>query len=94
MSLTSNPLLQDFNEAPFNTIKDEHFKPAFIEAIQINRNEIDAITNNTEAPTFQNTIAALDYSGQQLDRISSVFFNLNSAETSEAIQKIATSYRF
>ena len=89
MSLTSNPLLQDFNEAPFNTIKDEHFKPAFIEAIQINRNEIDAITNNTEAPTFQNTIAALDYSGQQLDRISSVFFNLNSAETSEAIQKIA-----
>ena len=89
MSLTSNPLLQDFNEAPFNAIKDEHFKPAFIEAIQINRNEIDAITNNTEAPTFQNTIAALDYSGQQLDRISSVFFNLNSAETSEAIQKIA-----
>ena len=89
MSLTSNPLLQDFNEAPFNTIKDEHFKPAFIEAIQINRNEIDAITNNTETPTFQNTIAALDYSGQQLDRISSVFFNLNSAETSEAIQKIA-----
>lgn len=89
MSLTSNPLLQDFNEAPFNTIKDEHFKPAFIEAIQINRNEIDAITNNTEAPTFQNTIAALDYSGQQLGRISSVFFNLNSAETSEAIQKIA-----
>ncbi|ANH60135.1 M3 family metallopeptidase [Dokdonia donghaensis] len=89
MSLTSNPLLQDFNEAPFNTIKDEHFKPAFIEAIQINRNEIDAITNNTEAPTFQNTIASLDYSGQQLDRISSVFFNLNSAETSEAIQKIA-----
>ncbi len=89
MSLTSNPLLQDFNEAPFNNIKDEHFKPAFMEAIQINRNEIDAITNNTEAPTFQNTIAALDYSGQQLDRISSVFFNLNSAETSEAIQKIA-----
>ena len=43
----------------------------------------------TEAPTFENTIEALDYSGEQLDRVSSVFFNLNSAETNDEIQKIA-----
>ncbi len=53
------------------------------------RAEIDAITSNTDAPSFENTIEALEFSGQQLDRISSVFFNLNSAETNEEIQKIA-----
>ena len=89
MSLTNNPLLQAFNEAPFSTIKDEHFKPAFEEAIRLSRKEIDDIATSDEPATFTNTIAALDYAGQQLDRISSVFFNLNSAETSEAIQKIA-----
>lgn len=53
------------------------------------RKEIDAITNNKETPTFENTIEALEFSGQQLDRISSVFFNLNSAETNKEIQQIA-----
>ncbi len=86
---TKNPLLEPFNEAPFSKIKDEHFKDAFIEAITLSRKEIDIITDNPEPPTFQNTIAALDYSGKQLDRISSVFFNLNSAETNDTIQKIA-----
>lgn len=89
MSLTKNPLLQNFNEAPFSKIKTEHFKPAFIQAIQLSHTEIDNITNNSEKPTFSNTIAALDYAGAQLDRISSIFFNLNSAETTEEIQKIA-----
>lgn len=89
MSLTSNPLLQSFNEAPFNQIKEDHFKPAFEEAIQLSRKEINNITSQTAPATFQNTIAALDYSGQQLDRISSIFFNLNSAETTDTIQKIA-----
>lgn len=89
MSLTSNPLLQSFNEAPFTQIKEDHFKPAFEEAIQLSRKEIDNITSQTAPATFQNTIASLDYSGQQLDRISSIFFNLNSAETTDAIQKIA-----
>lgn len=89
MLLTSNPLLQPFNEAPFTQIKEEHFKPAFEKAIQLGRKEIDIITSQVVPATFKNTIAALDYSGQQLDRISSIFFNLNSAETTETIQKIA-----
>ncbi|MEP5546975.1 MAG: M3 family peptidase, partial [Maribacter dokdonensis] len=84
-----NPLLSPFDTAPFSKIKNEHFKPAFLQSIEEARAEIDAITENTDAPTFENTIEALEFSGQQLDRISSVFFNLNSAETNEDIQKIA-----
>jgi len=84
-----NPLLEKFDTAPFTKIKNEHFKPAFLQAMKDARAEIDAITSNAEAPTFENTIEALEFSGQQLDRISSVFFNLNSAETNEEIQKIA-----
>ncbi|WP_339628451.1 M3 family metallopeptidase [uncultured Maribacter sp.] len=84
-----NPLLSPFDTAPFSQIKNEHFKPAFLKSIENARKEIDAITSNTEKPTFENTIEALEFSGQQLDRISSVFFNLNSAETNEEIQKIA-----
>ncbi|HEA21579.1 MAG TPA: M3 family peptidase [Pricia antarctica] len=84
-----NPLLAKFDTAPFSQIENEHFKPAFLQAIDDARSEIDAITSSTENPSFQNTIEALEFSGQQLDRISSVFFNLNSAETNENIQKIA-----
>ena len=84
-----NPLLTPFDTAPFSKLKNEHFMPAFTQAIAATRAEIDAITENIEAPTFANTIEALDFSGQQLDRISSVFFNLNSAETNEEIQNIA-----
>ncbi|MDX5583789.1 MAG: M3 family metallopeptidase [Aureibaculum sp.] len=89
----SNPLLQKFKSkhttAPFSKIKNEHFKPAFKEGIKRAKAEIDTITNNTEVPTFKNTIEALDFSGYTLDRLSSVFFNLNSAETNDEIQKIA-----
>ncbi|WP_375325340.1 M3 family metallopeptidase [Flagellimonas sp. GZD32] len=85
----NNPLLEPFNEAPFSKIKNEHFKPAFLQAIEDAKKEIDDITSNPEEPTFENTVVALDFAGQQLDRISSVFFNLNSAETNEEIQKIA-----
>ena len=84
-----NPLLTPFDTAPFSKIKNKHFKPAFLTAIAEARKEIDLIAENTESPTFENTIEALDFAGQQLDRISSVFFNLNSAETNEEIQKIA-----
>ena len=86
---TSNPLLHYFDTAPFSKIKNEHFKPAFLQAMEDARAEIDAITSITDSPTFENTIEALEFSGHQLDRISSVFFNLNSAETNEDIQKIA-----
>ena len=84
-----NPLLQPFDTAPFSKIRNEHFKPAFEQAIEQARSEIDTITENSDPASFENTIEALDYAGQQLDRISSVFFNLNSAETNEEIQKIA-----
>ena len=84
-----NPLLQAFDQAPFSQIKNEHFKPAIIEAIAIARAEIDTVAENTAPPNFENTIAALDYAGHQLDRVSSVFFNLNAAETNPEIQRIA-----
>ena len=84
-----NPLLTQFDTAPFSQIRNEHFKPAFEKAIEQARGEIDEICQNSSPASFENTIEALDYAGKQLDRISSVFFNLNSAETNEDIQKIA-----
>lgn len=77
------------NTAPFAQIKVEDFKPAFDVAIAEARAEVDAIANSAEAPTFENTIEALEFSGQVLDRVSSIFFNLNSAETTDEIQQIA-----
>ncbi len=77
------------NSAPFSQIKLEDYHPAFIENIAKAKAEIDAIINNHEAPTFENTIVALDFSGEPLDRLSSIFFNLNSAETCDEMQKIA-----
>ena len=84
-----NPLLEPFDAAPFSKIKNEHFKPAFQEAIAKAKAEIDSITSNEEAPTFENTLEALEFAGETLSRVSSIFFNLNSAETNEEIQKIA-----
>ena len=77
------------NTAPFSQIKLEDYQPAFIENIAKAKAEIDAIINNPEVPTFENTIVALDFSGEPLDRLSSIFFNLNSAETCDEMQKIA-----
>ncbi|WP_395052368.1 M3 family metallopeptidase [Flavobacterium sp.] len=86
-------LTQKFNTkydtAPFSQIKMEDYKPAFIENIIAAKAEIDTIINNSETPTFSNTIEALEFSGNALDRLSSIFFNLNSAETSDEMQKIA-----
>ncbi|WP_299532161.1 M3 family metallopeptidase [Ulvibacterium sp.] len=84
-----NPLLSPFDAAPFSKIRNEHYKPAFLKAMEDARKEIDAITDNPNAPTFENTIEALEFTGQHLDRVSSLFFNLNSAETNPEIQKIA-----
>ena len=84
-----NPLLQDFNTAPFTKITSEDYKPAIKKGIEIAKAEIDAIVNTNEAPTFENTTEALDYTGEKLNRITSIFFNLNSAETNDDIQKIA-----
>lgn len=84
-----NPLLQNFETAPFSQIKNEHFKPAIISAIDLARLEIEKIVTSQEAPNFENTIEALEFSGRQLDLVTNIFFNLNSAETNEEIQKIA-----
>ena len=84
-----NPLLQDFNTAPFSKISNDNYKPAIQKGIEIAKLEIDAITDNSNDPTFENTTVALDFSGEKLNRITSIFFNLNSAETNDEIQKIA-----
>jgi len=84
-----NPLLQNFNTAPFSKISSDHFKPAIKKAIEIAKKEIDAIVTNPDTPTFENTTVALDFTGEKLNRITSIFFNLNSAETSDEIQEIA-----
>lgn len=88
-----NVLTQKFNTkydtAPFSKIKNEDYLPAFQEAISEAKKEIDIIVDNQNTPDFDNTIAAMSYSGEKLDRISSIFFNLNSAETNDELQKIA-----
>ena len=58
---------------PFDKLKTEHYKPAFEAGIEEHNKEIDAIVNNPEAPTFENTIAALDYSGGLLNRVAGIF---------------------
>lgn len=89
MSVLLSKFITKHNTAPFSQIKIEDYVPAFQEGIKLAKAEIDAIVNNPEAPTFENTIVAMDFSGDILDRLSSVFFNLNSAETNDEMQKIA-----
>jgi peptidyl-dipeptidase Dcp len=89
MKILTTKFNTKYDTAPFSKIKNEDFLPAFIEGIALAKAEIDAIVANKETPTFENTIEALDFSGYTLDRLSSIFFNLNSAETNDEIQKIA-----
>jgi Zn-dependent oligopeptidase len=89
MSILTQYFKTKYNTAPFSQIKNEDYLPAFQEGIALAKAEIDAIVNNPEKPTFGNTIETLAFSGNTLDRISSIFFNLNSAETSDEMQKIA-----
>jgi peptidyl-dipeptidase Dcp len=87
-----NPLLEawsgPFGAPPFGAIKPEHFRPAFARAFAAHRAEIDAIAANPAPATFDNTIAAFERSGHGLDRVSSVFFNLAGADTSDEIEAI------
>lgn len=89
MTLLTKQFATKFETAPFSQIKMEDYQPAFEENIKAAKAEIDAIINNPATPTFENTSEALDFSGNALDRLSSIFFNLNSAETSDEMQKIA-----
>ena len=89
----ANPFLEKystpFETPPFDTINISHYKPAIEEAIESAREEIKNITENPDPPSFENTIAALDRTGDTLGRVTSVLFNLNSAETSKDLQQIA-----
>ncbi|MBF6628566.1 MAG: M3 family metallopeptidase [Proteiniphilum sp.] len=88
-----NPFLKPYATphatAPFSQITIEHFEPAFDKAIAENQAEIDLIANNTEAPTFQNTIEAMEHSGEMLNRVSSVFFNLLGSESNDEMMEIS-----
>ncbi len=89
----NNPLLSKFTTPygvpPFDKIKPEHFLPAFNEAIKKHEAEIEKIIKNKKPADFKNTIEALEYSGELLNDISTIFFNLNSANTNKDLQKIA-----
>ncbi len=88
----NNPLLHAWDEPfglpPFERIRPEHFAPAFKEAMAAHRAEIDRIANASAAPTFDNTIAALDRSGRLLTRTEQLFFNLTASETSPELQAV------
>jgi len=88
----SNPLLATWNTLhqtpPFDEIENKHFIPAFDAALKEARDEVDKIIEDKAEPTFENTIIALEKSGERLSKIRSVLFNLNSAETSDEIQSI------
>lgn len=89
----TNPLLEQpntpFGVPAFDKVKIEHYLPAFEEAIRQNKAEIDAIVNNEDAPTFENTIVALDRSGLLLDRVTGVFFNVLEADGNDEMNSIA-----
>ncbi|MBO6494627.1 MAG: M3 family metallopeptidase [Roseivirga sp.] len=91
--MNTNPLLNSStthnNPPAFSKITNDHFKPAFEKLIEESKKEIDEIVNQADSPSFDNTVVQLEASGKQLDRVSAIFFNLNSAETNDEMQAIA-----
>ena len=89
----NNPLLikstLPYGAPQFDKIENQHYIPAFKQAIEEGKAEVDAIVNNTEVPTFKNTIEALEYAGETLNSISHIFYNLLEANTNEEMQNIA-----
>ena len=89
----TNPFLQPYNTpydtTPFDRIKISDYEPAIREGMRVEDEEIKAITENTEEPDFGNTILALEHSGKLLDKVTTVFFNLMSAETNDELDAIA-----
>ncbi|RZT95694.1 peptidyl-dipeptidase Dcp [Ancylomarina subtilis] len=88
-----NPLLRPFDTvhhtAPFSQIEMAHYMPAFVEGIKLAKEDVDQIANNPEAASFENTIEAMEFIGELLDQVSSVFFNLNHADTCDEMQALA-----
>lgn len=95
-TLANNPFMKKSSlqyQAPeFDKIKDEHFKPAFDFGLKQNISEIEKIANNTETPTFENTVLALEKSGEVLKRAQIVFYNLTGSNTNPTLQKIEEEY--
>lgn len=89
MSILTQHFETVHNTAPFSKINNKDYIPAFDQAIASTRTEIDAIANAVEPATFENTIAALAFSGMPLDRLSTIFFNLHAAETNDELEQIA-----
>ena len=93
MAKGGNPFLgkytTPFGIPPFEQIKVEHYKPAFIKGMEEHKKEIDAIVNNKKTATFENTIAALDRCGELLNKVASVFYGQNSACTSDEMQAVS-----
>lgn len=91
--MEENPLLQPaatpYDLPPFDRIELQHYEPAFEQALAVARDEIKTITENPAAPTFENTIAALERSGRLMDDILTIFFALHNAETSDEMDVIA-----
>jgi len=79
-----------FQTPTFSTITIDSYMPAFVSSMKEHAKEVSEIVNNSEKPNFNNTIAALDYSGAKLNKVSSVFYNLSSAETNDEMNKLAT----
>ncbi len=90
---SNNPFFKDwdtpFGMPPFDSIKNEHFRPAFEQAIKHSKAEIQALAESSEAPTFENTIEAMEYGGKDLTKVANVFFNLTSAHTNPELQAIS-----
>ena len=88
-----NPLLQEsplpYGAPQFDKIRNEHYLPAFEQAIAEAKAEIDGIVANPEAPTFANTIEALEFAGGTLERVAGIFYNLMEADTDDEMQEIA-----
>ena len=91
-----NPLRADFKTPfatpPFDEIEEKHFLPAINDALAEAREEIRTIAENQDSPSFNNTVEALEYAGENVSRIAEIFYNLNSAETNEEIQKLAREF--
>lgn len=89
----TNPFLSEFTNEygapPFDKIKIEHYEPAFLKGIEEQNKNIEAIINNPEAPTFENTIVALDNSDAILSRVGGVFFNITEAESNDSITELS-----
>ena len=93
MTETQNPFFTAYHTphqtAPFHLIKMEHYEPAILQGMEEQNKEIEAIISNPEEPTFANTIVALEKSGNLLNRVSTVFGNLMSAETCDEMEALA-----